>query len=884
MTRPIVATFCVVAALARGQMPELKGADEAAVVAPAVAAVQGGGLPVWREALLGALKKAAAGPLEGADVARPGLALALAQHEFLRQMDEATLAALAGAESRSFAAWLLANRDALEAYLTAVDLTSCPKERLKGIEGWRRIWEVDPASRTNGPWLRCAAAIAVSFANGRSRYGAEVAPESRHEFFRTEAQGGRILPYFFEAPAWELVLVVHGDSRPNDELEWALDITPPSARDQRGVGGIGHQTMAYRLHSYRDISVQDGGRYYDWKPNTLALSMEYGAVCGGISHQNASIAVAHGIPAFTVGQPGHCAYVWKSDRSTWAGGNFVSGWATTHDSHQHPFWFSRYSANINLVSEAFEHAGFMAAERFRWLATALRPSDPAAALSALGAATRANPLHAPAWRERLETARLLNAPDRTNWREMAAGVIKTFTNYPVVMVELLGPAESSHIWPKFTDLERTAYAAGVIRAIASVDGKKQWDLDDPALRAFLQRQIALLGVGDRSAGALLDGRVQSFRPPGAKEEATPWAAIPRERRGFVESHLRALSAAAEPKPDALRSVVLAYLTLTAEDPVAGQGALAYFRSQLLSATSYARLEPLAAATLAAIKQSADQRADLVAAIRARMGKIQSFDTGRLQSLQGLLGNHDFRERNLVGRWRPEDFSGGGEKTLKWDVSAFSKATDDYAIHLCFRWETGTPVRVTAVRLLEDGREISVERRKSEPIDDSRLPIVFTLALRDPKPAAKYEIETTVEGGGRNSAGLVMGRGERQPAFEKDEFTGIGGWGGKTWKEWPEVTDGWHEGEFDVTKQVTKPGPLFVRFQYGSYAGIQVMNVRLYENDRQIAQDLHVGRVMGNVNNQFALPLAAPRAGAKYTIKALFSKADGYGTVYLRKPI
>ncbi len=47
--------------------------------------------------------------------------------------------------------------------------------------------------------------------------------------------------------------------------------------------------------------------------------MEYGSVCGGISNMNMTVANAHGVPAFTVGQPGHCAYVWRSDDKTWGG-------------------------------------------------------------------------------------------------------------------------------------------------------------------------------------------------------------------------------------------------------------------------------------------------------------------------------------------------------------------------------------------------------------------------------------------------------------------------------------------------------------------------------------------------------------------------------------
>lgn len=820
------------------------------------------------------------GKLETAEVTNDTVALALAQHEFLRQVGGVSLSAVEGGR-RGFLAWLLSDRDALEAYLTAADLTTPKRDRARGLEAWNAIWTADPASRTNGPWLRTAAAIAVSFAEARKKYGDETAPEDRYKFFRGENEAGRILPYFLRAPVWELVLTVHGDDRPNDELEWALDITPTNSRNQKAAGNVGHATMAYRLFNYRDQSVQ-GSDYYDNRRNSLQLAMEYGGVCGAISHQNSSIANAHGIPSFTVGQPGHCAYVYKSDDDTWAGGNFVSGWATTHDSHQQPFPFSRYSANVNALSAAYNHPGFLAAERLRWLAGGL---PPAGASAVLQRATKADPLHAAAWSDRIAAATAQKIEDPAKWREIAAGVIVSFTNFPVVMVELLAPVEATQLWPRFNDNDRIAYAAGVVRAIGCLPGDKQWDLDDPALRAFLQRQLTLMGIQDRAASDLLEGRVSRFRPAGTKEDATPWQAIAADRRAFVERYFRALADAAESKADSLRAIATTWLTLTSEDPAAGGRALAYFRDEIRSTTRLDRLEPIAAATLGAMRNSIEQRADFVDFVGERIGRIKSFDTASLQRLQGLLNQYNFRPRGVVGRWQPSDFAKDDkERTLTWNVSSvFARATDDYLIHLCFRWETGKAITVTSTRLLENGKEISSDKRKTEAIDASRLPAVYALALKDPKSNATYTIEAVVTGGGKDSAGVLLGRGERQPAFEKDEYTDIGSWGGKTWKDWPEVSEGWHEATFDITPQVKKAGTLFVRFQYGSYANISMMNARLFEDGRQVAQDMHVGSAMGNAANQFALTLpTAPRGGAKYQVKALVRKADGYGTVYLRK--
>lgn len=877
---PKLLSAFLLSAILADAAPDVRTADLASWQAWTKAEIEAGRLPDLRQTLATALAAGWPGNrVEAADVENGAASLAVAQHEFLRQVGGVSMSAVEGGR-REFLAWLLNDRDALEAYLTAADLVTPKRDRTRGLEGWNAIWAADPASRTNGPWLRAAAAIAVSFAESRGKNGEDIAPEDRYRFFKSETSAGRILPYFLRAPAWELVLTVHGDSRPNDELEWALDITPTNSRNQKAVGNVGHATMAYRLHNYRAESIH-GRDYYDDRRNSLQLQMEYGGVCGAISHQNSSIANAHGIPAFTVGQPGHCAYVYKSDDTTWSGGNFVSGWATTHDSHQQPFPFSRHSANVNALSAAFNHPGFLVSERLRWLSAALPPAGAAAALQR---ATKADPLHPVAWSDRIAAATAQTIEDPAKWREMAAGVIVSFTNFPVIMVELLAPVEATQLWPRFSDNDRIAYAAGVVRAIGCMPGDKQWDLDDPALRMFLQRQLTLMGIGDRSAAALLEGRIQKFRPAGAKEDATPWQAIPADRRAFIERYFHTLSDAAESKADSLRAIATAYLALTSEDPAAGGRALAYFRDEISSTARLDRLEPIAAATLGALRSSLDQRADFVDFVRQRIAKITSFDTASLQRLQGLLNQYDFRPRGIVGRWQPTDFATGGdqERTLAWNVSStFSRAADDYLIHLSFRWETGKALTVASTRLLENGKEISADKRKAA-IDESRLPAVYSLALKDPKSNATYTIEAVVTGGGKDSGGLVLGRGERQPAFEKDEFVGLGSWGGKTWQDWPEVSEGWHEATFDLTPHVKKAGTLFVRFQYGSYANISMMNARLFEDGRQIAQDMHVGHAMGNAQNQFALSLPAHRAGARYTVKALLRKADGYGTVYLRK--
>jgi hypothetical protein len=152
----------------------------------------------------------------------------------------------------------------------------------------------------------------------------------------------------------------------------------------------------------------------------------------------------------------------------------------------------------------------------------------------------------------------------------------------------------------------------------------------------------------------------------------------------------------------------------------------------------------------------------------------------------------------------------------------------------------------------------------------------------PKPAAKYTLRATATGGA-DSTGVVLSRAEATATFNKDEWARIGGWGGKEIKAAPEITTGWHELEFDATNYLRAPGPTFVVFKYDSYASPQVINVRLFVAGRKAAGDLHSCVPISGANTMYALHLP-PRlkSNARVTVRALFTCADGWGSVFVRK--
>ena len=107
----------------------------------------------------------------------------------------------------------------------------------------------------------------------------------------------------------------------------------------------------------------------------------------------------------------------------------------------------------------------------------------------------------------------------------------------------------------------------------------------------------------------------------------------------------------------------------------------------------------------------------------------------------------------------------------------------------------------------------------------------------------------------------------------------------TWT--PDTLHG-QEHSFDVTKLVKTPGKYTVTLLYdkGAHA-IEIKSVALYEGEKEIVRDAHVGRSGSKQENiQYILNVPEARQGASYTVKARFKGTggnDSHGTVYLEAP-
>lgn len=181
----------------------------------------------------------------------------------------------------------------------------------------------------------------------------------RYAFYKESRKNGNLFQQYDQLKAWEMAtLFQHTWSV--DDLQWAQSFGKTNKNFKASsAGGVAMQFIPYREKNKAGISVHAGGAFYDNKPITLKILHEYGGVCGAVSKGAAGFLASRGIPAYPVGQPGHCAFVWKNIMGEWVVGNDIYGWSW---SDGHSGWI--FPGRMNMSPWAGPPAMVSSAARF----------------------------------------------------------------------------------------------------------------------------------------------------------------------------------------------------------------------------------------------------------------------------------------------------------------------------------------------------------------------------------------------------------------------------------------------------------------------------------------------------------------------------------------
>ncbi|MFM7052103.1 MAG: hypothetical protein ACKOYN_08240, partial [Planctomycetota bacterium] len=417
-------------------------------------------------------------------------ALALMQHMLLERIGAETRAEPA---CRDAAAFLLGNADALGMFLGSGDPAAGKWSealrvfaRVSGGNAGREGTGADLALR-----LRIATALVFAEPVRWMADDSVIDPAARVASYLAWDAEGSLFPTFRDLSAWELRYVV-GSWSSDADLVWARANIKPDLKRRDKVGDGAHM-LAYNLHNKSGVSVQEGRRFYDNKPMTMAVMLEYGGVCGAISRFGSSMSQAFGVPAMPVGQPGHCAFIWQQSPQRWSINNDISGWAESgchggiYIQWGHPAWLMPVMQDAQRDAKAFRAAETLLA------AAAFADEDDRGALYA--EACKACPPHYGAWK--LRVAQVRKAQDA---KRLPADMSEAFAAHPMAFASL------------FTALLDSAPVAKPERVAATqlaamAKGGADAGLVSYALMTVLERQARIAaGKGaERAASALVRG-------------------------------------------------------------------------------------------------------------------------------------------------------------------------------------------------------------------------------------------------------------------------------------------------------------------------------------------------------------------------------------------
>ena len=225
----------------------------------------------------------------------------------------------------------------------------------------------------------------------------------RAEYFVRNWRQDRLHQIFDTLPFWQRRVVCgwkgdHSSGTP-ESFTWALNNV--NLTDERYTGCCWR--CGYVLHNVYGESVH-GSAYYTafegmYTGRHHQFTQEVGGVCGGLSHFGASAACANGIPALTMGEPAHCAYV------VWVDGKWTPSYSVSWDRglHWRPWLDNWRYSSLHMLTEQHataQKAALRLSNAYRALAhMAATSGNTSAAIGYFLKAEAAQPLHYQVFRE-----------------------------------------------------------------------------------------------------------------------------------------------------------------------------------------------------------------------------------------------------------------------------------------------------------------------------------------------------------------------------------------------------------------------------------------------------------------------------------------------------
>lgn len=360
----------------------------------------------------------------------------------------------------------------------------------KGLRILASLWKADPQGLVDRHEQTTAAAVALTFA---MKDWPEDKAFDRYAYFRDSRKAGQLHPGFDALETWEKRFVVSAGGNGgfndvggwgNDSLVWLRDNVKLPVSDYTGACW----QAPYKLNNLFGDSIHGANYYAPFTHEIHAKRVrEVGGVCGSLSHYGANAARANGIPAITMGEPGHCAYAVRVSKGNWQPAYTLSWQRGLHTS----LWGRTWTQLVVQETAFGDKAAYDRCLAHLWQARSLKGNNPDLAESAYAAALEAQPINVPAWIESVEFLRDVRKPKPEAWSVIGRSIATKLSSYPEsawdVFSRILTPALAA-----LADDAKLDFLMTYHTAIAKEDGPVMWQFDDA-----LEAQSKALG-GDNA--------------------------------------------------------------------------------------------------------------------------------------------------------------------------------------------------------------------------------------------------------------------------------------------------------------------------------------------------------------------------------------------------
>jgi len=371
------------------------------------------------------------------------------------------------------------------------------------------IWKQDAECSKNKDLQTLSVAVALEF--GKHQWSKDQA-WTRYAFYRGSQKLELLHPMYDQLEAWEKryltghSLTMHGGDK---SQVWLRDNVKLTAEGYRGACW----QVSYRGFNDFDDSVQGPMYYYPFDGSFQSFSemtRYVGGVCGRLSGYGAAAAVANGIPATTMGEPGHCAYTVRVARGKWAPAYSLSWKRGVH------VQFYGGSFNLLVLTEAIfsNQKSMLQADEYLWWARVLSSSRPALARASFQLALKAQPINYEAWMAYGNWLNRQKGNTLSDWNEFHSGVIKSYVDYPEVAWILIKKYAYPHLLKDLSVAEKIR-VMGLFHKSISEWGPNRWDFE----RA-LNDQLKLIGGERKDQFAFFRGVLNEHKDSPAYSGAT----------------------------------------------------------------------------------------------------------------------------------------------------------------------------------------------------------------------------------------------------------------------------------------------------------------------------------------------------------------------------